>query len=78
MRAISTGYIQTAQITCHDVSGRGIPCLGTGHDGELKRGTAWPFPRFELRRDTVLDHLTGLEWARNANIAEFPLFWQEA
>jgi hypothetical protein len=78
MQAISRGYIQTGQITCHDANGREIPCRGTGHDGELRRGAAWLFPRFEPRGDTVLDRLTGLEWAGNANLPEFPLFWQDA
>jgi len=78
MRTISKGYMQTGQITCHDMTGREVPCPGTGHDGELRRGLPWPVPRFETRGDIVLDRLTGLEWARNANLAEFPLFWQEA
>jgi hypothetical protein len=35
-------------------------------------------PRFEVQGDTVVDKLTGLAWFRNANIADFPLTWQEA
>ena len=40
-----------------------------GDDGELEKGRAWPNPRFTVQADTncVLDNLTGLMWARNAN-----------
>ncbi len=38
----------------------------------------WPEPRFDLRGDAVMDRLTGLIWCRCANLAEFPLTWQEA
>jgi hypothetical protein len=40
-----------------------IPCQGTGQDGELRRGVAWPVPRFDANGDgTVTDNLTGLIW----------------
>jgi len=73
-----TGYLQTGQVTCHDASGRKIECAGTGQDGEFRQGVVWPEPRFELEADTVTDRLTDLVWSRNANLAEFPLMWQEA
>ena len=31
-----------------------------------------------MLNDAVVDQLTGLIWCRNANLAEFPLTWQEA
>jgi len=71
-------YLQTGQITCHDTTGRGTPCQGSGQDAEFRRGVAWPEPRFEQFKEVVLDCLTGLTWTRNANPAEFPLKWQEA
>lgn len=71
-------YLQTGQVTCHDASGREIPCAGSGQDAEFKRGIPWPEPRFEQRGDLVLDRLTGLVWTWNANLTEFPLTWQEA
>lgn len=42
-----------------------------GNDGTYQKGVAWPNPRFTIQADTncVLDNLTGLIWARNANIA---------
>jgi hypothetical protein len=37
-------------------------------DGALKRGVAWPVPRFtDNGMGTVTDHLTGLIWLKNAN-----------
>ncbi|MCO6411936.1 MAG: DUF1566 domain-containing protein [Thiogranum sp.] len=73
-----TGYLQTGQVTCHDASGREIDCAGSDQDGEFRRGVRWPTPRFETDGQTVTDRLTGLGWCRNANLAEFPLMWQEA
>lgn len=71
-------YLQTGQLTCYDAAGREISCSGSGQDGEFRRGVPWPVPRFEQYGETVLDRLTGLIWARNANLAEFPVTWQEA
>ena len=51
-----------------------------GSDGNLRKGVAWPNPRFTVLGDTnapvdvrtncVRDNLTGLMWARNANLAQ--------
>jgi len=39
-----------------------------GDDGDLKRGVAWPNPRFtDNGNGTVTDNLTGLIWLKNAN-----------
>jgi len=73
-----SAYLQTGQITCHDAGGRMIDCAGSGQDADFRSGVSWPAPRFELLDDVVLDRLTGLVWTRNANMAEFPLAWQEA
>jgi hypothetical protein len=41
----------------------------TGDDGDLQMGVPWPNPRFTDNGDgTVIDNLTGLMWAKNANI----------
>ena len=65
---------QTGQITCYDESGEVIEsgyvidCSGTGQDGDVQAGVFWPAPRFTNNGDgTVVDHLTGLIWLRNAN-----------
>ncbi len=43
---------------------------GTGDDGDLEKGVAWPNPRFtDNSNGTVTDNLTGLIWLRNANCA---------
>ena len=58
----------TGQTTCynHDV-GSEIDCLGTGQDGDIRAGVAWPDPRFTnpdgsvpINDNCVLDRLTGL------------------
>jgi hypothetical protein len=55
-----------------------IPVVKTGltksyhthDDGDLKKGVAWPTPRFtKNNNDTVTDNLTGLIWLKNANCA---------
>lgn len=33
-------YIQTGQITCHDVSGLEIPCQGCAQDADFAKGCA--------------------------------------
>ena len=37
---------KTGQQTCYDVAGAEIYCAGTGQDGDLQPGVAWPNPRF--------------------------------
>ena len=43
-------------------SGASILLSGTGQDGDIQAGVAWPSPRFVDHGDTVTDSLTGLEW----------------
>ena len=59
----------TGQVTCYDdIFGTPIACAGTGQDGDLQSGVAWPNPRFVDNGDgTVTDMLTGLFWLKNAN-----------
>ena len=61
---------KTGQTTCYmeDVPYDEIDCTGTGRDGDLQKGVAWPDPRFTDNLDgTVTDHLTGLTWLKDAN-----------
>jgi hypothetical protein len=59
---------QSGQTTCYDASGNQIACTGTGEDGALQEGVAWPSPRFTDNGDeTITDNLTGLMWTQNAN-----------
>ncbi len=69
---------QSGQLRCYDDGGREIPCAGSGQDGEYRAGEPWPHPRFAAEGAVVRDHLTGLVWARDANIAGFPVSWPEA
>ena len=65
---------QTGQTTCYDTAGTVISCAGTGQDGELKKGLAWPSPRFTnpdgstpISGSVVVDQLTGLMWTKDGN-----------
>ena len=45
---------------------------GTRDDGKLRKGVAWPNPRFTDNKDgTVTDNLTGLIWLKNAGCTKF-------
>lgn len=72
------GYLATDQGRCYDATGRVIPCIGSGQDGDWRRGLVSPDRRFVCQGDLARDRLTGVVWTRNANLAEFPLTWQEA
>lgn len=71
-------YLWTGQTSCHDENGGVISCAGSGQDAEFHTGIPWLEPRFEARDEIVLDRLTGLVWTRDANLAEYPVTWQEA
>jgi hypothetical protein len=68
----------TGQELCFNVNGRSVPGAGTGQDGELREGVAWPRPRFAAHEGTVLDRLTGLRWMRDADLAKGLTTWEEA
>lgn len=60
----------TGQTKCYDTAGAEMACAGTGQDGEIQAGKAWPDPRFtDNGNGTVTDNLTGLEWSKNASPA---------
>ncbi len=62
---------ETGQKTCYDQAGTVIPCAGTGQDGDIQPGVAWPNPRFVDNSDgTITDMLTGLIWLKNARCAD--------
>jgi len=67
----------TGQKECFDAEGKGVPCPGTGQDGELQHGLTWPEPRFVVQPAAVLDRLTGLYWLQNADIGSQAMNWQE-
>jgi len=70
---------QTGQTACWDAAGVSIPCAGTGQDGELMTGQAWPNPRFLDNGDqTETDNLTGLVWSKDANPAGGTITWRNA
>jgi hypothetical protein len=59
---------QTGQTKCYDSTGAVIPCAGTGQDGDIRAGVAWPNPRFTVNGNCVTDNLTGLMWPKNGNL----------
>jgi hypothetical protein len=59
---------RTGQTKCHDEDGVQIACAGTGQDGDVLAGAAWPNPRFKDNNDgTITDNLTGLMWLKDGN-----------
>jgi hypothetical protein len=67
--AAAVALPKTGQTLCFDSAGASIACAGTGEDGELQAGTAWPSPRFnDNGNQTVTDNFTGLTWAKDANL----------
>lgn len=69
---------RTGQRRCFDVLGREVPCAGTGQDGELRLGAAWPEERFQAQENLALDRLTGLTWLRDADLAKGLVSWDRA
>jgi hypothetical protein len=52
---------------------------GTGDDGDLEKGVAWPTPRFITgTTGIVTDTLTGLIWLENADCADALRTWTRA
>lgn len=62
---------KTGQTACYDAGGITIACAGTGQDGALLKGVAWPIQRFtDNGNGTVTDNLTELIWLKNANCTD--------
>lgn len=60
------GGWRTGQTTCYTELGGVIACTGTGQDGDLQAGVAWPSPRFVFSGECFADQLTGLTWITNS------------
>ena len=73
---------ETGQTTCYNAVGTAIACAGTGQDGDLKAGVAWPAPRFTVGTGAtaacVTDNLTGLMWTQDGNLPAGTRTWQLA
>ena len=70
---------RTGQTTCYDTDGNVIAGSGTGQDGDLQMGIAWPEPRFtDNGNGTITDELTGLMWDQSGNTAGGPKTWAQA
>ncbi len=69
---------QTGQRTCFQGNGQPMSCAGSGQDGEIRAGRAWPSPRFGIEGAGTRDRLTGLLWARTADLSRAPVSWTQA
>jgi hypothetical protein len=70
---------KTGQTLCYKDNGSETDCSGTGQDGDIQAGVAWPSTRFVDNSDgTVTDSLTSLEWTKNAYLAGTTMAWQQA
>jgi probable HAF family extracellular repeat protein len=73
---------RTGQTRSWNSSGSEIPCAGTGQDGDIQAGAAWPNPRFTpgtgTEADCMVDNLTGLMWPKNANYFNGTKNWDDA
>lgn len=77
VRGESPILARTGQSTCFDGSGKEIDCTNSFQDGALRKGKPWPAPRFEPSEHGITDMLTGLIWAKRANLVNL-VDWQEA
>ncbi len=67
----------TGQARCYDENGKAASCEKHPlQQAALLSGIDWPKPRFDVLRDTVLDHMTGLMWTRKARSEEKFMTWQ--
>ncbi len=72
--AYSTGAPLAAPTRKFEAAEPGLVAATTNSrgDGDLKKGAAWPDPRFtDNANGTVTDNLTGLIWLKNADCMEF-------
>jgi hypothetical protein len=74
----SARLFRTGQSRCHDQNGRETNCVDSQQDGAIRFGTAWPTPRFSVRKETVCDNLTGLYWLLRADLTGRPVTWSQA
>lgn len=73
----SVSVPRTGATSCYDGVGNSVSCAGSGQDGALQKGVAWPSPRFVDNADgTVTDALTGLQWLKNADCkgSSYPVY----
>lgn len=63
---------RTGQQRAYAENGAPMEAVGTGQDGELQIGAAWPTPRYSDRGDYVIDRLTNLCWTKEADLSRTP------
>jgi hypothetical protein len=75
VRGLSQRLPVTGQRACFDAQGRVRDCSGSGQDGAVCAGRAWPEPRFAGTEEGALDRLTGLCWHSCADLAGSEVDW---
>ena len=70
--------LHTDQTSCFDEAGNEVDCLDNWQDGAYGPESRYSHDRFRVINAFVEDKWTGLIWHRNANLAEYPLSWEEA
>ena len=71
-------FLHTDQTQCFDQDGHPIDCCNSGQDGRFGSTQPPVVDRFVNVGPVVEDHWSGLFWTRKADIAAFPLTWEEA
>jgi hypothetical protein len=61
----TAGLLATGQTTCWNSSGTVVPCAGTGHDGDLKKGATLAY--VDNGDGTITDVNTGLQWEKQSS-----------
>ena len=56
---------KTGQTGCYDTTPNGIPCAGTGQDGELQKGVVRSYT--DNGDGTITDNQTGLTWEKKSD-----------
>jgi hypothetical protein len=64
-------------MTCFDDVGNEITCQDSGQNGEYNLEKYHPADRFGIENNLIADRWTGLLWHPNANLAQFPMTWNE-
>jgi hypothetical protein len=64
MAAGTVSLPRTGLVSCYDEWGDEVSCAGTGQDGAIRAGVAWPATRFTSQANCITDNLTGLTWIK--------------
>jgi hypothetical protein len=84
IQLIAWAFLAAMPLCVHAAGVISLPQTGqttsfaAGDDGAVRAGLEWPATRFTVSSACVTDNLTGLVWARNANLNGGPQTWDSA